>query len=261
MIFKSDSYDTPLDKKRCICDRLALGSRWYFYWKYFLIIFSTNRAVENDVLVDEEYCKTADQTFELLENCGAKIHAKGIDNIKKESGPVVFICNHMSILETFILPAFIIPINSVSFIVKESLTKHRLFGKIMRSTLPISVTRKDPMADYKKVMSEGKKMLDSGRSIIVFPQKTRGSNFIADEFGTIGEKLAGKAGVPIVPVALKTDFWGNGKYFKDFGKIHRNKDVHFEFGVPFKLDSPADKSGHPKIVSFIEERLNKWNSV
>lgn len=259
MLFDKDTYDTPEKAKRCIWDKLAFNSRVYFYWIFFLIILKTRKAVKNGVLKDQDYCKTSDMTFNLLEKCGGKIHIKGINNIRKSDGATVFIGNHMSMLETFILPTFIIPIKPVSFIVKESLITHKFFGKVMKGTVPIPVTRKDPIADYKQVMKKGKELLDSGRSIIVFPQKTRGKSFIASEFGSIGEKLAMKANVPVIPIALKTDFWGKGKIFKDFGPINREKHIYIEFGKPVKIDNNS-KRIHSDIISFIESRINKWES-
>ena len=257
MIFTKDSYDTCKNKKRRIWDILALNTRVYFYLKFILIILKTKKVVDQGKFDDSEYCKTSDNTFKLLESCGAKIHIRGLENIKKIEGPVVFISNHMSTLETFILPGLIIPFKSVSFVVKESLINHSLFGGIMKATKPISVTRTNPKKDLKSVMTGGGKLIEEGRSIIVFPQSTRG-NFVPEEFGSIGEKLAQKNNVTIIPVALKTDFWTNGKVLKDFGRIYRKRDIYFEFGTPLEANIEK-KQRHSLIISFIQKKLKEWN--
>jgi 1-acyl-sn-glycerol-3-phosphate acyltransferase len=259
MIFTKNSYDTPASKKRCLLDILTFGTRFYFYIKYLFIIIQTNKIVKQGKFDDAEYCITSDKTFRLIENCGGKIHIKGLENIKKVDGPVVFVGNHMSILETFILPGLIIPFKSVSFVVKESLLNHSFFGGVMSATKPISVTRTDPKKDYKSVMTGGKKLLDDGRSIIVFPQSTRGSDFIPSEFGSIGDKLAQKNNVPVIPVALKTDFWSNGKILKDFGRIYRKRGIYIEFGEPLSADVPV-KQKHLTVISFIKSKLNEWTT-
>ena len=162
----------------------------------------------------------------------------------------------MSILETFILPGLIIPFKPVSFVVKESLITSSFFGGVMRATKPISVTRTDPKKDFKSVMTGGKELLAQGRSIIVFPQSTRG-DFIPEEFGSIGDKLAQKNNVQVIPIALKTDFWSNGKMFKDFGRIYRKKDIYIEFGEPLE-DGMEKKQRHSLTIKTIESKLKDF---
>ena len=257
MIFEKDFYDTPLDKKRCIWDKLALNTRLFFHSQFFHIMWKANSVARHGKFNDMEYCKISDNTFRLLENCGAKLHIRGLENIRNLKDPVVFIGNHMSVLETFILPGLIIPFRAVSFVVKESLIKHPLFGQIMKATNPIPVTRTEPKKDFKSVMTNGQRLLEAGRHIIVFPQSTRGE-FIPEEFSSIGEKLAKRAKVSIIPIALKTDFWGIGSILKDFGKIHRDREIFFEFGKP--LSSDMDKKElHSTIVDFIEGKNREWN--
>ena len=258
MQINKNYYNTPSTRKRLFLDKLFLNSRYYFYLRYFAILLDARKKVKQGVFDINEYCNVSDYTFKLLEDCGGKLNLRGLENVNKVDGPVVYIGNHMSILETFILPGLIIPFREVSFIAKQSLIDHKFFGGIMKATNPIAVTRTDPKKDYKTVISEGKKLLESGRSIIVFPQSTRGK-FVKEEFGSIGNKLAQRANVPIVPVALKTDFWGNGKKLKDFGKIHRNREIHFEFGEPLGTDVNI-KQRHLTIISFIEEKLKEWAS-
>ncbi|MDP2156163.1 MAG: 1-acyl-sn-glycerol-3-phosphate acyltransferase, partial [Nitrospirota bacterium] len=100
--------------------------------------------------------------------------------------------------------------------------------------------------------------LRNGLSIVVFPQSTRSSAFNPEEFNSLGIKLALKANVPIVPIALKTDAWGIGKKFKDFGPIDIRKKIYFAFGERMTIQNRgADE--HQKVINFITEHLNDWN--
>jgi 1-acyl-sn-glycerol-3-phosphate acyltransferase len=63
--------------------------------------------------------------------------------------------------------------------------------------------------------------------------------------------------VPVIPVALKTDAWGNGRKFKDFGKIRPDKTVHIAFSDPLIVKG-AGKEEHKFITDFITKRLNSW---
>ena len=138
-----------------------------------------------------------------------------MENITKPAGSVLFISNHMSTLETMILPSIIGPHKELTFVVKESLVKHPLFGDVMRSRNPIVVGRTDPRKDLEAVMNGGVELLNNGISIVIFPQSTRSVEFNPEEFNSLGVKLAKKAGADIVPIALKTDFWGNGTLIKE----------------------------------------------
>ena len=134
----------------------------------------------------------------------------------------------MSTLETMIFPSIICSIKRVTFVVKESLVKHPLFKDVMLSRDPIVVGRSDPRKDLEAVMNGGADLLSKGISIVIFPQSTRSLEFRPEEFNSLGVKLAKKAGVPVVPVAIKTDFWGNGKYIKELGPIDGKKPVHYK---------------------------------
>ena len=257
MRFTNDSYDTPSNIPKMLGDKLSMGTGLFFYYRFLKVIHDTNKVIKHGKFSTEAWCKASYYTIDSLEGCGAKLHIRGLDNIRAVDGPVVFIGNHMSTLETFALPGIVCPIKPSSFIVKESLINHPIFGRIMKATIPISVTRKDPIKDYKTVMIEGKKILDTRRSVIVFPQSTRDPKFIPEEFGSIGNKLAKKANVPVIPIALKTDFWGNGKRIKDIGPLKRSEDIYFEFAPAMQIEGTG-KVEHDKIVAFIQEKLAEW---
>jgi 1-acyl-sn-glycerol-3-phosphate acyltransferase len=181
----------------------------------------------------------------------------GIEHIEQLKGPCVFIANHMSVLETVILPVIIQPIKNVTFVVKQSLLNYPIFRHIMRSRDPISVNRTNPREDLKAVLEGGVERLKNGISIVVFPQTTRTHSFDPTQFNTIGIKLAKRAKVPVVPVALLTDAWGNGKYLKDFGKIDPSKTVYFAFEKPIWIQNRGGEE-HEAILQFISEKSQKW---
>jgi 1-acyl-sn-glycerol-3-phosphate acyltransferase len=99
--------------------------------------------------------------------------------------------------------------------------------------------------------------LGTGVSIVVFPQTTRTPVFNPQQFNTIGVKLAKKAGVPIIPVALKSDAWGNGRLIKELGKIDPSRTVYFAFGEPFRIKDRGTEE-HQNIIRFIQGKLGEW---
>ena len=100
-------------------------------------------------------------------------------------------------------------------------------------------------------------LLNRGISIIIFPQSTRSLEFKPEEFNSLGVKLAKKAGVEVVPIALKTDFWGSGRLVKELGPIDRRKPIHFRFGEPFEVTG-SGKEENQKIIEFIQASLDAW---
>jgi 1-acyl-sn-glycerol-3-phosphate acyltransferase len=129
----------------------------------------------------------------------------------------------------------------------------------MSSRDPILVGRTDPRKDFEAVMSGGMERLAKGISIIIFPQSTRSVEFKPEEFNSLGVKLAKKAGVPVVPVAIKTDFWGNGNLIKELGPLDSKKPIHIRFGEPFSI-SGSGKEENQRIIRFIQSALEEWKA-
>ncbi len=229
-----------------------------FYPQFFRIIWVNSGKAKRGVYGDREWADSSLDVMRALENVGVRIEITGMDNMRKFEGPAVFIGNHMSTLETMILPCIIQPVKETTFIVKKSLLTMPVFGHVMRSRDPIVVGRTNPREDLKTVLEEGIKRLQNGRSVIVFPQSTRAVEFKREEFNSLGIKLAARAGVPAVPVAMKTDAWGIGRYVKEFGPIDNRKTVHFAFGEPMKIVGRGAEE-HERVITFIMEKIEEWN--
>jgi 1-acyl-sn-glycerol-3-phosphate acyltransferase len=206
---------------------------------------------------DADWASSSYEVMKELEKVGIIFEITGMASVAGIEGPCVFIGNHMSALETFVLPCIIEPVKDTTFVVKQSLIDYPVFRYIMRSRNPITVGRTNPREDLRAVLEGGAKVLASGRSIVIFPQTTRAAAFDPKEFNTIGIKLAKRANVPVVPIALKTDAWGNGNMLKDFGKIDPSKKVYFSFGEPMTIKNRGVEE-HDAIIAFIEAHLSRW---
>ncbi len=204
------------------------------------------------------WCKSSLEVLRALESVGIEVEITGIDHFRELNGPCVFLSNHMSTLETFVLPVVIASIKPVTFVVKEALVETPVFKYVMRSRDPVTVGRANPREDLKAVLEGGTERLNAGISIIIFPQTTRFLDFDPGTFNTIGIKLARKAGVPVVPIALKTDAWGNGKHFKDFGRMDPSLPVHFAFGKPQWIKGRGAEE-HSQVTEFIGSKLEEWS--
>jgi 1-acyl-sn-glycerol-3-phosphate acyltransferase len=252
-------YHTPDVVERSIGDRL-FGNCDFWFHKLALTAISLGcfRAYTGKF---DRWCwsRYGLRIVTAIERCGGEVHIEGAANLDKLDGPAVFVANHMSMLETLILPGLVLLYTDSTIIVKQALIDRPFFGEIMRSVGALGVGRTDPRQDLKVMLGGGAEALKQGKSIMIFPQSTRLPIFDRSKFNSIGVKIASKAGVPVVPVALKTDFQGVGKVVKDFGPVDRSQKVMFAFGEPMP-PTMNRKEIHAKSIDFIESSLKSWGA-
>lgn len=249
---ENDEYETNPDEGSTYLPSVR------FFLKFGGVVYTCSSLAKKKVYNKFEWVKSSIDILQDLEQSGIKFKIKGMSNLSKFDGPAVFISNHMSTLETVILPSLIQPAKEVTFVVKQELIDYPFFGWVLKARNPIVVGRSNPREDLAHVLTEGSRYLKEGRSLIIFPQKTRNKNFDPESFNSLGIKLAKKTDVYVVPIALATDAWGNGKLIKDIGKIDPNKFVHIEFGEPFKVESNGAVE-HDRVINFIKSKLIEWN--
>jgi len=257
MIIK-DSYFTPPETRRHLLDRL-LPFLAYFRIRLLIITRKASKIALQGKYTDEEWVRSSDEMLHLMERAGGKFRITGLENLHKAKKPLVIVSNHMSTVETLVFPGLIRPITPVTFVVKDSLVKGNFFGPVMRSRNPIVVSRKNSREDLIHVLTKGREFLEKGLTIVIFPQSTRQVIFNPEEFNSLGVKLAAKAGVQVLPVAIKTDFWKNGKPIKEFGRLDRKQPVCIKFGEPMDIIGNG-KEANEAVIRFIQTNLDAWNS-
>jgi len=252
--FPNSTY-TTMPGRESRLHRLLLRSRIYYIIGFLKVILRYREETLSGRFNTATWSRAAMDCFRLMESCGGIFNITGLDKPRSVSGPVVFIANHMSTMETLILPALVFPEKNAIFVIKQQLRDLPLFGPYVQDC--IAVTRKSPADDFKQVMTLGAEKIAQGFSVIIFPQATRSTVFKPEKFNTLGVKLARRAKVPVIPVALKTDFWGTGSLIKDFGPINSGQTIHVEYGPPITV-SGSGKNEHAQIVAFIKSRLLGW---
>lgn len=258
-MINDDSYHTPAETRRYLLDRLLPGLLVAFRPRLIYITVKARQKAVRNQYSDQDWIDSSQETIRLLEKCGARFHVTGVEYLRKARKPMVIISNHMSTLETLAFPGLIAPHMKLTFVVKDGLVKDYLFGPVMRSRNPIVVSRHNSREDLMEVLTKGQKLLSEGCSVAIFPQSTRRLDVKPEEFNSLGVKLASRAGVQVVPVAIKTDFWKNGKPIKELGRLDRKQDVHIRFGEPMDIKG-SGKEENQEIIKFIQDNLNRWRS-
>ncbi len=229
----------------------------HFYSLMIGILSRAGRIARNGTYTGDDWVHSSEEVGDALEATGARLNIEGVEHVTALKSPCVFVANHMSTLETFLLPCIIQPIRDVTFVVKGSLLKYPCLGPVLQSRDPLVVGRKNPREDLSVVLDGGSKHLASGRSVIIFPQGTRSHTVDPEAFSSLGVKLARKAKVPVVPIALKTDAWGTGAMIKDVGWIRPELPVHIRFGSPVSIAGNG-KAEHEEIVAYIRGWHERW---
>lgn len=252
-------YETPLDQRPARPLPMGFRSWWRFYvggvGKAVRIGKRVLRAgeVSQQLFGDLAYVVTS-----AVESTGAVVSFDGFDTLAPYKGkPLVLVANHMSLVETMVLPCGIFAANKMTVIAKRSLTRYPSFGRILASVRPILLDRKNPRKDLADTLSQGTALLKEGISILLFPQGHRLEVFDPGVFNSLGAKLAARAGVPLVPIACRTDFARPGRLVKDFGPIDPSRPVRFACGPVIPPDTPQ-REMQERCIAHITSILAGW---
>ena len=210
-------------------------------------------------LTTELWARCCFKTVQKSEKFGIKVTADGWENRNGYKGPVVYLCNHMSTLETIMLPPVLLTYGPFNIFVKASLSRLPALKRAAAHMGLIPLGRRSPREDLMQVFNEGVSRIKEGSSILIFPQGSREKVFSRKLYSSIGAKLAEKAGVPVIPIAVKTDCEptrpdGKG-WLKDFGTVDPSKDIRLRCGPTI---TGTAKEIHQKVFEWIKAQLDEW---
>lgn len=138
----------------------------------------------------------------LLNRTGCPIEKVGQDHIPPNQA-VLFVSNHQG---EFDIPLLMGTVQRpVGFIAKKELAAVPLMGWWMTAVGCVFINREDRRASL-EAAKESIARLQSGHSLVVFPEGTRSDRAEMAEFKKGSLNIAIRAGVPIVPVAIKDTF-------------------------------------------------------
>ena len=147
--------------------------------------------------------------------CGVKYIVYGLENLPNT--PAVILANHQSSWETILFYKLIFP---VSPILNKELTKIPFWGWSMRLLKPIAIDRSRPRGAGRSVLLQGIDRIQSGNSIIVFPEGSRSNYGSVKRFSRGGAKLAIAANTSIIPIAHNAGYcWPAHQFIKRPGVV------------------------------------------
>lgn len=148
--------------------------------------------------------------------CHIDYHVEGLHHIPKNRNGIIM-SKHQSAWETFYLPP---RFHEVAIIMKRELYWVPFFGWGAIAAEPIAINRSDKRSAMAQIIAKGKKYLEAGRWILVFPEGTRVSPGHAGTYRLGGARLAVETGYPILPVAHNAGcYWSKRKFIKTPGTV------------------------------------------
>jgi 1-acyl-sn-glycerol-3-phosphate acyltransferase len=152
----------------------------------------------------------------LKKICHIDYRIEGIENIPKDQHGILM-CKHSSAWETFFLPLYF---HTPAAIAKRELAWVPFFGWGLIVMDPIFINRKNKRSAMQQIIEKGRRCLQAGRWIMVFPEGTRVPYGTVGHYRLGGARLAAETGYPILPIAHNAGrFWPRRSFIKRPGTI------------------------------------------
>ena len=162
---------------------------------------------------------------------------EGLDNVPAE-GPFVLAPVHRSFLDTFIAAG--VTRRRLRFMGKDSLWKHRAPGAILSALGGFPVHR--GTAD-REALRRCIEVIEGGEPVVIFPEGTRRSGPSVQPLFEGAAYIAGRTGVPIVPVGIG----GSESALPKGSRLPHPVKVHVIVGTPIR-PLPAESGRVPRRV-------------
>lgn len=148
---------------------------------------------------------------------GIDIEIEGMSNIEPNKN-YIYVTNHSSLLDIPVLLGTL-P-GDVRIIYKRELEKIPIFGYGLKRSNLIGIDRSDPRKAMKS-LDEAIEKIQSGASVIIFPEGTRDAGAEVGQFKRGGFLIAEKAQTAIIPIAVSGtyDLLPVGKLLLKPGKV------------------------------------------
>ena len=178
--------------------------------------------------------------------CGVTHEIRGLTNLSDE--PVIIVSKHQSAFETFALYYYL---KKSFFIHKKQLFYIPIFGQYLMKHNMVAIDRTGQASTMRKMITDIKKKLDSGSTIIIFPEGTRKIPGARADYKTGFIGIYNTSKRKLQPVALNSGlFWQKGL------KVIKRGHIVIEF-LP-EINSGLDKiEVLDKVESSIESATNK----
>ena len=213
---------------------------------YFLLGLLGQKSTQKKFL----YCLTRIWARLLISIAGGRVEISGLENLPAGGG-VLFVANHQGAFDIPLLLGYVPGLKG--FVSKKENSRLPIVGIWMKLLHCIILDRKD-LRQSVQAIARGIRDLQTGRSLVVFPEGTRSKSGVINRFKDGSFKLATRSGAAIVPLTIDGSYRlleGNR------GRITPGK-IHLHIHPPIRLQdlNAAEKSTlTEKVQRIIASRL------
>jgi 1-acyl-sn-glycerol-3-phosphate acyltransferase len=182
---------------------------------------------------------------------GIQVRVTGLEHLPQgATAPAILLSKHQSTLETLLLPT-LMP-HPLAFVFKRELLKIPFFGWSMARLDMIHIDRESRAAAMKHVIAQGKRLLEQGTWVIMFPEGTRMARGEKGTYQTAGTRLAVESGAPVIPIAVSS-----GKCWPREGFTKYPGVVHVSIGQPIPSVGREAKELMREVEAWIEAEMRR----
>lgn len=186
----------------------------------------------------------------ILGICGARSKVTGLENVDASRNYVI-VSNHLSLYDSPLLVRYL-PL-SIRFLGKRELFKIPVMGGYMGRTGHIPIDRSNPRAALTSMAEAARLMRERGSSVLIYPEGTRSMDGQLQEFKDGAALLAIKAGLPVLPVAVR----GTEKILPSKGVVIRSSDIELRVGTPIESEGKTRAELTAQLHAKVAELLSQ----
>ncbi|ROR22520.1 1-acyl-sn-glycerol-3-phosphate acyltransferase [Comamonas sp. BIGb0124] len=154
---------------------------------------------------------------------GIQTRVTGLENLPSGGEPVILLAKHQSAYETIVMPLLVS--RPVAFVFKRELLRIPFFGWALGRLDMVHIDRQQGAQAFNKVAKQGRRLLDQGVIVLMFPEGTRIKRGEKGKYKSGGARLAIQTGTPVYPVAITS-----GRCWPARGFVKYPGVVEFSFG-------------------------------
>jgi 1-acyl-sn-glycerol-3-phosphate acyltransferase len=153
---------------------------------------------------------------------GVRVEIRGLEHLPRR--PVLVAGKHQSMLDTI---APFVALGTPVYVLKQELIRLPVYGALAAHSGMIAVDRDAHARALKQMVADGRRALDAGRHIVIFPEGTRRRPGAAADYKPGVAALYRDLVVPCVPLATNS-----GEHWPAHGHAYTPGVVVFEFLEP-----------------------------